>query len=144
MTDTITTSPPDLTTEAIPTRRVLSDFTAKFGTNLSQLGDASTSRELTEGTGGIYSFLKEFATSDDLAEALRDSGIKGQRSFLETCPLANLFSQRVTDPEICRTIQVDNNGISFKIADKSFIIRSSVISEFVSRFDAGDFPFLEG
>lgn len=129
----------DLTTEAIPQRRVMSDFTASE----SQITHPEISREdllsLPQAILLLLFSLHELETSDDVADFFRDMGVKGKRGLLEKCPIANYAIGCGA-----KGVQVDNQGLALSLPQGSIRLRTAAIQAFVIRFDNGDFPDLEG
>lgn len=82
-------------------------------------------------------------TADELAEALRALGIKGQRENCRDCPLARLVKKHLELGDKS-TVDVGDEDIEIRNADAPPYSASMSVgmSEFVDRFDRGRIPDL--
>jgi len=86
--------------------------------------------------------LGMFTSADAIAEYLANRGIKGDRSLLESCPLSNLALKTLDNG---MHIEVDKEALFIHASDSTGWYRiplTPVLSDFVARFDRGEYPQL--
>ena len=93
--------------------------------------------ELPIGIGRLVDVMK-FSTADAIAAYFRQEGIKGDRSVLQSCPIANLATQIINLP-----VEIDDDGINFNYDHQSFRVHATpAMKEFIRKFDEGYYPDL--
>ncbi len=81
----------------------------------------------------------EFKTADEVAEFLRERGIKGQIGNLNRCPIAEYVNGA---SGVNCEVDDDSVAVAFNDDAEAKYIMSAAMKEFVQKFDAGDYPDL--
>jgi hypothetical protein len=92
----------------------------------------------------LYNLLADLGNSPhEIAETLREAGVKGQRKLSERCPIAKWLTTQTN----CREVQVDYGAAGVYLTlgpGESFICTPpAAIDEFIRAFDDGEYPDLD-
>lgn len=148
MTEQITTeqiSVPDDLSSITPKGRAVSDslqgidsgkYAEYKGKLLPHLGEPGEIPQLMLVSGA----LKNYRTADEIADMLHNLGFKGDRSIINSCPIAN-FARAQLGAEV----QMDDRQLSVKMRkhDGWWNFNSTpAMKEFIKKFDEGYYPHL--
>lgn len=79
------------------------------------------------------------STPEEVAETLRKAGVKGYRALDRDCPVARHLARLTDEPWSVGRVYADCLGLR---DDYAYILPDPV-SVFTSKFDAGEYPYLE-
>lgn len=95
---------------------------------------------VTKESARVIQVIHEMLSVDEIVAFFRENDIKGDRNILETCPIANYFTN-----ELGIGCTVDKEGIIYRDPKNDVPVKLSMspqMKEFIKNFDQGMYPDL--